>query len=103
MIPSPPKLHGARTARLRRNTASVGMVYGMQMQVRRGQSVSDVGAQVMTFRLSITTHFLTIDVADWTSDPDVAEIVARRNFDPLDGRAGDTVNSLLDRLAATSS
>ncbi|HEY4304030.1 MAG TPA: DUF3473 domain-containing protein [Gemmatimonadaceae bacterium] len=103
MIPSPPKLHDEQSSRLRWNTAFVGLVYGMQMESARGKSVSDVGAQVMTFRLSITTHFLTIDVADWTSDPAVAEIVARRNFDPLDGRAGDTVNALLDRLAATSS
>src|ERR1700744_2126304 len=55
---------------------------------------------MMTFRLSATTHFLTIDVADWTADPDVAEIVARRNFDPLDTRAGELVNALLDQLAA---
>jgi uncharacterized protein DUF3473/polysaccharide deacetylase len=57
----------------------------------------------MTFRLSATTHFLTIDVADWTSDPDVAEIVARRNFDPLAARAGEMVNALLDQLATTGS
>jgi peptidoglycan/xylan/chitin deacetylase (PgdA/CDA1 family) len=57
----------------------------------------------MTYRLSVTTHFLTIDVTDWTSDPDVAYIVARRNFDPLEARPAETVNALLDRLAATSS
>lgn len=57
----------------------------------------------MTYRLSATTHFLTIDVADWTSDPDVAAIVARRNFDPLDARAGTMVNGLLDQLAAAKS
>jgi len=55
----------------------------------------------MTFRLSGTTHFLTIDVSDWTADPDVASVVARRNFDPLDNRPGETVNALLDDLAAT--
>ncbi len=54
----------------------------------------------MTFRLAATSHFLTIDVADWTSDPDVAHIVARRNFDPFERRAGETVNALLDQLAA---
>jgi peptidoglycan/xylan/chitin deacetylase (PgdA/CDA1 family) len=53
----------------------------------------------MTYRLSPTTHFLTIDVADWTCDPDVAHVVARRNFDPLEGRAAETVSALLDRLA----
>jgi peptidoglycan/xylan/chitin deacetylase (PgdA/CDA1 family) len=56
----------------------------------------------MTFRFSGTTHFLTIDVADWTADPDVAYIVARRNFDPLGGRASEIVNGLLDKLATTS-
>jgi len=55
----------------------------------------------MTFRLAGTTHFLTIDVADWTADPDVASVVARRTFDPLDGRVGETVNALLDQLATT--
>jgi len=56
----------------------------------------------MTYRLAGTTHFLTIDVADWTADPEVASAVARRNFDPLDARAGETVNVLLDQLAAAN-
>jgi peptidoglycan/xylan/chitin deacetylase (PgdA/CDA1 family) len=57
----------------------------------------------MTFRLAGTTHFLTIDVADWTTDPDVARVVARRRFDPLDTRPSETVNALLDELAKTGS
>lgn len=54
----------------------------------------------MTHRLSGTTHFLTIDVADWTSDPDVAAAVARRNYAPLGGRPGEMVDGLLTELDA---
>lgn len=56
----------------------------------------------MAYRLSGTTHFLTIDVADWTSDPDVAAAVARRNYDPLQERPRETVHALLDRLDAAN-
>lgn len=94
MIPSPPKLHGAR---IERSLWSTECKYEYP-----SIEVSEAG-ESMTFRLAATTHFLTIDVADWTSDPDVAEIVARRNFDPFDARAGEMVNALLDQLAATSS
>src|SRR3954468_21203282 len=92
-MPSPPKLHGARGGRLLWS-AECKYVVRRRDEGLRGRSAT------MTYRLSATTHFLTIDVADWTSDPDVAYIVARRNFDPLEARPAETVNALLDRLAA---
>src|ERR1700743_2216705 len=56
----------------------------------------------MTFRLSSTTHFLTIDVTDWTSDPNVADIVAKRTFETLDTRPPAVVSVLLDQLLAAN-
>lgn len=56
----------------------------------------------MTYRLAGTTHFLTIDVADWTSDPDVAAAVARRNYAPLQERPGALVDGLLGDLEAAN-
>src|SRR4051812_23573376 len=64
--------------------------------------VSDAGAKTMTYRLSGTTHFLTIDVADWTSDPEVAAAVARRSYTPVQGRPGEMVRGLLAELEAAN-
>src|SRR3569833_2893487 len=78
----------------RRANGALAVVYGMQIVTYLTISGLRSRRAPMTFRLAGTTHFLTIDVADWTADPSVASVVARRNFDPLDGRVGETVNAL---------